>query len=473
MKRMSFRIKMLAAFSASVLLAIFIVLALSNYYVNILQKSNVEAAVTLATEQARQLSREMLTILAERQTEDINSPELRERLRTKTEIILEMNKNVVWAAVVDGSGNRVIERSTGNEIVVTPQALPEGTYSTDIPSSGGQQLQVTVTTKQPKLREIKYPVQIEGRRLADVVLRVTEDPAFRKIEATSQQITLALIAECCVLLLFLIAVFVIISRLFNSQLRLVQRNAELDRMAYVGTLASGLAHEIRNPLSAMNVNLEVMREELVEPQADGLDRATKLASRVQKEVLQLNTILSSFLDFALPNRENLSAFPLTGVVKELVELHEEQMKQAGINCELSLPPPEKTEIEADRRLIFQACRNVFVNALQVLTGSVKKELRIAIEPLAHERFRLTVRDSGPGIRAEHLPQLFDVFFTTRKGGVGFGLAITRKIIEEHGGTITASNNPDSMGAVFTIELPRHTTIGQVKPPAQSPGGRLR
>jgi hypothetical protein len=110
-------------------------------------------------------------------------------------------------------------------------------------------------------------------------------------------------------------------------------------------------------------------------------------------------------------------------------------------------------VEADRRLIHQTLRNLLVNAQQAVNGSVKKHVRVQIEPLPRRRIRLIVADTGPGISTENLDRIFEVFFSTRKGGSGFGLAIARKIVEEHEGAIRAENNVDSRGASFIVELP--------------------
>jgi signal transduction histidine kinase len=205
----------------------------------------------------------------------------------------------------------------------------------------------------------------------------------------------------------------------------------------------------------MSVNLQVMREELAEGGPESPARAAELLARVEREVRQLNSTLTGFLDFALPSREEISEVSLRGVVRELLDSHSEQMRQAGIEYELVSPPDSETEVEADRRLIYQAMRNIVVNAIQILATSVKKQLTVTISPhpVAGE-VSVTFRDSGPGIAAESLPHLFDAFYTTRKGGTGLGLAVTKKIVEEHGGRIWAENNSDGFGASFHVVLPR-------------------
>jgi signal transduction histidine kinase len=268
----------------------------------------------------------------------------------------------------------------------------------------------------------------------------------------------------------------VVQKVTAKQMQLVRQAERMDRMAYVGTLASGLAHEIRNPLSAMTVNLDVLREELEEvlqptvalaatgtsdalpsthlddTKLQAIQRIGGLVTRVRREIQGLNTTLSHFLDFALPSKEGMTEFPLRGLMEEIIELHREQCRQKEITIEISGAPASQTIIEADRRLCHQALRNIIINAIQVLEGCVPRQIRIRVNP-AGSVVRLTISDTGPGIDPEKLDSIFEAFVSGRKGGTGLGLALTRKIVEEHHGRITASNNPDGPGAVFTVELP--------------------
>jgi signal transduction histidine kinase len=457
MAPLSLRAKLVLAYVGSALFALFLVFALGSYYINILQKRNVESSIALAEEQARQLAREVLTVVsAEQDAGGLSRQSVRDRLAPITEVVLRVNRNVVWAGVFDESGNRVIERVQPGDRRYNIQTIDSDEYKARIPTTDGSEIEVSVGTgNRGGVREITEPIRQNGRQMGEIRLRVTETPEFERIETTSRQITLALVLECVVLLLFLLGLFWVLSRLFFKQLALTQRNAQLDRMAYVGTLASGLAHEIRNPLSSMSVNLQVLREELAEAGPETRARVTELANRVEREVRQLNATLSGFLDFALPSREEISRVSLGGVVRELLDSHSEQLRQAGIETQFVSPPDAEAEVEADRRLIYQALRNVLVNAIQILATSVKKHLTVTIAA-SPDSFEVAVsfRDSGPGIAKESLPRLFEAFYTTRKGGTGLGLAVTKKIVEEHQGRIWAENNSDGLGACFHIVLPR-------------------
>lgn len=463
MAQISFRAKMVAALVASVGAAVFLTFAFGNYYVNDLQKQNVQDAVALAHEQARKFSKDLADMLRREQVGEIShDASLREKIKPLTEILYQQNKNILKITVNATDGSAIIEQSSPEEHVVHFHQPGEGAYTAPVQSNGTEKPQLTVQTLKGsgagKLQVIKEPVERDGKPAGEVRLEISGEPAFQRIETTSHQITRALVVECVLLLAFLVAVFFALWALFSRHLRLIQTNEKLDRMAYVGTLASGLAHEIRNPLSAMNVNLEVLREDLGDQSPQARARAGDLAGRVQREITQLNSTLSSFLEFALPNKESVTTFSLRALWDELIASHEEQLRQLGITTEIVAPAADRSTIEADRRLLHQAFRNVLMNAMQAVQSSVKKHVRIEIFGVEDGMMRTIVSDSGAGIPPENLARIFDVFFSTRNGGSGFGLAIARKITEEHGGRIRAENNPEGLGARFVFDLPRESRV---------------
>lgn len=462
MGHVSFRAKVLLIYSASALALVFAVFVAGSYYVNRLQKGNVQAALEWAQNQAHGMAKEILEMASQQNSNDLNQPAMKAGIKAMTHVAIRSSENVVWAAVIDGSGNVAISQSpTGDPAGVEVQGIGPSNKKTvsKLAARSGAPFQVEIESHEPGVHEVSEDVVRDGKTFAKVVMHVADNPTFQRIRASSKTITHWLVIGCVFMLFVLLLIFWVLYRMFSRQVHLVENNARLDRMAYVGTLASGLAHEIRNPLSAMSINLEVMREELAEvspdENGDTSTRARELATRVQREVHQLNGTLTSFLDFALPSKESMTEFSVRDLMAELVELHSEEMRHAGITAELQGPKDASVIIEADRRLVHQAFRNILVNAIQVLQSAVKKNIRIKVAPEGHEDVLVTISDTGPGINPDNVPKIFEVFFSTRKGGSGFGLAITKKIIEEHGGTIRAENNAQSLGASFLVRLPKN------------------
>lgn len=458
MKRLSFRQKLLITYAACALTLIFFTFAGVSVYINGLQKKNVEDAVKLAEEQAHSMAVAVSEILKANQSEDFRDPNIQAGLRAVTQVNLSMNKSLLYAAVISPDGDRFVEEVGEKGRQTYWERDGEQVTQSDVQLPGGNTLTVTVQARPAGVTDISMPIQMEGSKPGKVELRLAESDTFHRIEESSQQITRILWWGSLLMLVFLLGIFLLLWRMFFRQLELQEKNAKLDQMAYVGTLASGLAHEIRNPLSAMNINLEVIREELAEMPATVAEHTSQLSRRVQDEVARLNSTLTNFLDFALPRKEGYSNFPLRGLVEELLEVCAEELKANDITVELDAPPSAATTVEADRHLLHRAIRNILVNAIQILSGSVKKHLRIQIIERPRDHVLLTISDSGPGIAEPDLTKIFDVFYTTRKGGSGFGLAIARKIVQEHNGKMWAENNQDALGATFLIELPRFAPL---------------
>jgi signal transduction histidine kinase len=459
---LGFRAKLFLAFAAGSLIAAFALFAAASYYVNLLQKRNVEDAVELAREQARQLSREILEMMQHEGAASLSGGKVAERLRPLTQIVLLQNKKIVWAGIFDpATGNYVIEQTKDAEQTFRVRPAPDGAYRSEIAAGGRQPVEVLVkqTPTQPQGREVQQIIEHNGKPVGEIRLRVAETEPFVRIEATSQQITRALAIQTLLLLVVFLLVFLMVWHLVRRHVAVVTRNAQLAQMAYVGTLASGLAHEIRNPLNAMNINLQLAEEELAELDGragENVQSVRQLLGRVAGEISQLNDTLSRFLEFALPTRESVTRFSLLELVNDLVEAHRRELESVGIACIVDAPSPSEMVVEADKRLIYQVLRNIFLNAIETTRHSVRKSIEIILTS-ENNAVVIKVRDTGPGIPPEHLPHIFEAFYTTRKGGTGLGLAIARKIVEEHGGEITAENLPNG-GACFTIKLPKESPL---------------
>lgn len=237
---------------------------------------------------------------------------------------------------------------------------------------------------------------------------------------------------------------------------LVQRNAELEErrrlneeLAALGTLAANLAHEIRNPLNALSINLELLEEELADRPAP--PEATRLARR---EVNRLARLVNDFLVYARPTPPTLEAVALAPLVEEVAELVRGECDRAGIELRVETQP---LVVEADRGQLFQVLVNLAQNACQAVAASPRKVVTLAASTAGHNVI-LDVADTGPGIPRSDLHRVREAFFSRRKGGTGLGLAIADRIVTSHGGTLMLSNQPEG-GLRARIVLPRTPTKG--------------
>lgn len=234
--------------------------------------------------------------------------------------------------------------------------------------------------------------------------------------------------------------------------RLLEAQAQMDdRLAFVGALAAGLAHEIRNPLNVLSMNLQMLEEELGEraTAGAGVDARVYLAA-LQGEIRRLSTLVNNFLSYARPHQPRFESKDLNAILRDLaVFLRPEfESRRLALREDLSayLPP-----VDLDEALIRQAVMNVLINATQVLKegGTVTVTSRVGPQGEAI----VSVEDDGPGIAPADRERIFEVFFSSRGGGTGLGLPIAARIMQAHGGSI-AVESEIGKGARFILTLPR-------------------
>jgi len=217
--------------------------------------------------------------------------------------------------------------------------------------------------------------------------------------------------------------------------------ARQEKLASLGVLAAGVAHEIRNPLTAIKFRLYSLRKSL--PGADNED-----ALVIANEINRLERIVKDFLQFARPSEPELVAVPPQRILQEVHDLLEPQLEKAAI--ELKLEPSEAAWVRADTHQI----KEVLINLIQNSADSIGRKGVITLR--VHEEADsvvLEVADTGKGIPAEVQERLFDPFFTTKEGGTGLGLPIAARIVEKHGGELRYQTQLHR-GTTFAIVLPR-------------------
>ncbi len=223
----------------------------------------------------------------------------------------------------------------------------------------------------------------------------------------------------------------------------------VDQYTEIARLAGGLAHEIKNPLSTIRLNMELLAEDFADPQTTPEQRrARKKVELVQRECQRLEDLLNDFLNFAKLRRLELVPSCLNSEVRRLVEFFQPKARQAGIEVVDYLAADLPTVL-IDREAFQAALLNLTINAQQAMPNG--GQLVVRTYPTA-EGVALELIDTGCGMDEKTLGQVFDAFFSTKRGGSGLGLPTTRKIIEAHGGSITVQSELER-GTQFTIKLP--------------------
>jgi signal transduction histidine kinase len=216
-----------------------------------------------------------------------------------------------------------------------------------------------------------------------------------------------------------------------------------EHLATLGELATGLAHEIRNPLAGIAGVIEIIGRDL-----PATSPAREMVKDVRMEINQINRILTDLLETARPHPPRMMLSNLNTTVEHAVMLARQQVISRPIRMELA-KAPDLPEVEHDSDQIHQVLLNLLLNAVQAMDGAGTVRVEIgALDDCAS----ITVSDTGRGIPAEQLPQIFRPFYTTRGNGTGLGLSLARRIVEEHHGRINVASEVGK-GTSFEVLLP--------------------
>jgi signal transduction histidine kinase len=289
-----------------------------------------------------------------------------------------------------------------------------------------------------------------GAAEGEVRVGLSPSPLLAELERLQRSLRIKVVAATALALFVLIAGFFYVLYLLRKNRMLEESRQSAIRAAERGLLASGLAHENRNPLNAMNINLQLLEEELQgNPAIDQADVAELLES-AKSEIQRLEGLVNNVLTFARPPQPQFEAQDMNRVVSEVLRFLEADFRQNEVKVTTDLEPL-LPEIELDGRQLKQALINILVNANQVLErgGLVRVRTRAG----SRGEVVVEIEDNGPGIPADVQDRIFDVFYSRRGGGTGLGLPIARQIVERHGGAIEMESE-EGQGTLFRLRLPR-------------------
>ena len=218
-----------------------------------------------------------------------------------------------------------------------------------------------------------------------------------------------------------------------------------DRLAALGELSAGIAHEIRNPLGSIKGSIEILESEI-----SANHPKHEFVEIIQEETARLNGLVGEFLQFARPPRPSMAPASLSDLVEGAASLVAQEAEQSGIRVSKRIDPT-MPPVRVDPDQIRQVLLNILLNATQAMGTGGRLEILCRYEREA-ELAVVEISDTGPGVAPDQLEQIFDPFFTTKSNGTGLGLSISHQLVENHKGRIVARTNPDG-GLTFRIELP--------------------
>jgi len=245
---------------------------------------------------------------------------------------------------------------------------------------------------------------------------------------------------------------------------LEKRLYEAEHLSRVGQLASGIAHEIRNPLNYISLAIDHLKEEMMPFCGEKLTELNLLTDKIKEEVRRANYMVLNFMNYGRPLKLRRVLVPYGEILAKVIPLLDERLKEQRIYVE-QLLDPNLPLLWVDQEMLRNCILNFLSNAAQAMPDGGVITLGATADRLQGIAI-LTFKDHGSGIKEEDLAKVFQPYFTTKDVGIGLGLAITERIINEHGGRIFVASRPGE-GTIFTVQLPLKTEQTESAPDASA------
>jgi len=303
-------------------------------------------------------------------------------------------------------------------------------------------------SRQPMMSGFKEEMDRLGRAQPVLIVQLNSDQFSTPVKRQVLQMVILFTAFILVAVGSLLSLLTL-RGLKGSQVRLGRVEKELqrsERLAALGKMAAGVAHELRNPLSSIK-GLAILLKSKFNNEKDGVEAATILVQEVER----LNRSIGELLDYAKPAKLNVINLNVNVIVEKTSRLVEVDIEAQDIALDLNLSD-DLPHIEVDEDKLTQVFLNLFLNGIQAMdSGGI---LRVSSRQEGHNVI-VVVEDTGSGIAVENLQKVFDPYFTTKSEGTGLGLAMSSKIVEEHGGEIVLTSQLGD-GARVEVVLPTNS-----------------
>jgi len=373
-------------------------------------------------------------------------------LQTYIDDVLNKREIVQTVEIRDREGKLVFRSNTEAE-ELTGVAGPLRLESREIQPN---RVQKEVT------REEKYTLDAPIGEFGFVRIGLSEAALERRIGVLREHLVRQTGLIGAVTLAIMALAYLIIWRLWSRGLRLEAKAVEAERLAYLGTLASGLAHEIRNPLNSLSLNMQMLEEEA---QPNAAASTKKLLSITRSEIGRLERLVTDFLQYAKPRAVELEEIPASTLLRNCRDLLEREAQAEGVSLVVE-DRSAGARVAVDTEQISQLLVNLVRNGLAATNGRGRDpEVRL-IARRERGRVLLEVLDNGTGIPADELKRIFEIFYSTKRGGTGLGLAVVERIAGAHGAEISVQSTPE-VGTRFQVALPELPAKSSSHPLGQS------
>ena len=358
-------------------------------------------------------------------------------IETRKEALAQVSAALAQQQVVD----RVEVFDERGKLVYRTTTLTEG-YKGGFPDGSAELLQPNAPQETSQsMSSYTYRLPLEG--VGTVVVGLSKEKVAERIAILRKRLLVHTAVSGGVALAVLLGAVGFIWHL-------VQRNAELEatrrlneELAALGSLAANLAHEIRNPLNALSINLELLEEDMARSQTQ-----VETVGLARREVGRLSQLVDDFLVYARPSAPALEDFVAGDLLRDVSALLQPTCERHGVELTTQEAP---LGVRGDRGQLGQVLVNLAFNAVQAMEGSDRKSLGLRAYR-KNDSVVFEVSDTGPGIPAEELKRVREAFYTKRKGGTGLGLAIADRIVTAHQGRLELANRAEG-GLVARVVLP--------------------
>jgi nitrogen fixation/metabolism regulation signal transduction histidine kinase len=248
---------------------------------------------------------------------------------------------------------------------------------------------------------------------------------------------------------------------------LEQRLREAEHLSGLGQLSRDIAHEIRNPLNFINLSIDHIGEKYKPAEAERTEKFGNLISGMKQEIQRLNNLVNEFLDYSRPIKLNLRRARIDALLEDVMALIWAKAEADGIVIVREYAHTAELDVDPD---LFKSCvLNVITNAFHAMASSEREKVLTLKTETAGEEFVISLIDTGTGVSRENLSKIFEPFFSTRQSGLGLGLPMTKRVMEEHGGRVEFSS-VEAEGSEVRLIFPLQRVSSYTKSSAYQAGG---
>lgn len=423
------------------------------YYVTRSLNARVEQEMDSLTEIVAQQVSDQITALGNSNPvmSLTDSPKLRQALQAYLEARLQTIPSLYYMVLETLKGEVVAQSFKENIRPDEVNLLRRGALKPRQPRSQQIELQGQANT-QLRIRDIGTPVRLDPRSMGQLRLGISNDYLEERVSTIRHEVYSRSIVLSTIAVALFSTLFLYVRWLLKRAQALEAQAQSADRLAYLGTLSSGLAHEIRNPLSAMNLNVQMIEESIKHSQT-GDEELPALFESTKREIKRLERLATNFLTYAKPLHVENHLLDLKELVLSVCREFKSQWNQMGIELNLHVQELDPCPVNGDRDLLKQALLNILLNAKEAVLERKGESPRVEVLLGKSNSFYLVdVFDNGVGISPDHLQSIFGIFQSTKRGGTGLGLPIARQIIEHHRGRIEVESTLGQFSR-FIISLP--------------------